>query len=178
MPVPLPPPSNKQPTQVHPRDFAVKPEPPAAEEEEEPESPGIDDEVAAGRARAEEIGAVRGPKGGMPPPTTAAWLRARFRAEVKRRFKGAGVGGVARGETAAVAGGGGGDNLTPIRVSFSLPLGAYATTLLQHVTGEGLDGRMKAWHTGSTGSTGSRGRGVDHEGGGDEEGDYEGVELL
>ncbi|CAN0236673.1 unnamed protein product, partial [Ectocarpus fasciculatus] len=81
------------------------------EEEEETESPGIDAEIAADRGRAEEIGAVRGPKGGMPAPTTAAWLRARFRAEVKRRFKGAsgggGGGGVGRGETAvAVAGGG------------------------------------------------------------------------
>ncbi|CAN0540463.1 unnamed protein product, partial [Ectocarpus sp. 12 AP-2014] len=90
---------------VHPRDFDVKPEPPAAVEEERPESPGIDAEVAADRARAEEIGAVRGPRGGMPAAITAAWLRARFRAEVKRRFKGAsggggGGGGVGRGETA------------------------------------------------------------------------------
>lgn len=156
----------------------MKPEPPAAREEEGPESPGIDAEVAADRARAEEIGAVRGPRGGMPAPITAAWLRARFRAEVKRRFKGGsggGGGGVGRGETAvAVAGGGGrGGNMTPIRVSFSLPLGAYATTLLQHVTGEGLDGRKKAWHTGSRG-----GGGGDYEAGGDEEGGHEGAGLL
>ncbi|CAN0491093.1 unnamed protein product, partial [Ectocarpus sp. 12 AP-2014] len=89
---------------VHPRDFDVKPEPPAAVEEEGPDSPGIDAEVAADRARAEEIGAVRGPRGGMPAPITAAWLRARFCAEVKRRFKGASGGGgggsVGRGETA------------------------------------------------------------------------------
>lgn len=80
----------------------------------------------------------------MPPPTTAAWLRARFRGEVKQRFKGDSGSNKVSGGTGPGAGGG---SLTAIRVSFSLPLGAYATTLLQHVTGEGLDGLEKAWHT-------------------------------
>lgn len=114
--------------------------PPGAEEDGG--SATSDDQQAA------QIGAVRGPKGGMPPPTTAAWLRARFRREVKLRFKGDSsrsvggkVGGGSRG------GGPAAGSLTALRVSFSLPLGAYATSLLQHVTGEGLDGREKAWHT-------------------------------
>lgn len=136
----------------------MQPVPPGAEEEAEA-AEQIGDEAAAAAAadheRAVQITAERGPKGGMTPPTTAAWLRARFRQEILRRFKGGGGGGGGEGARAAAAE----KSLTAIRVSFSLPLGAYATTLLQHVTGEGLlYGRQKTWHT-------SEGRGEQQDGG-------------
>lgn len=80
---------------------------------------------------------------GMRPPETASWLRAHFKEEISRRFRGAvgpnsdgfaghgdGVSDLGSGETAP--------SKTAIRVSFGLPRGSYATTLLQHLTGEGL----------------------------------------
>eukprot|EP00752_Nemacystus_decipiens_P017519 g15702.t1 len=146
---------------VHPRNFGAHPVPVEAEEESEAATTGQDgtaaDAVAASsdERRAAQIGAQRGPEGGMPPSTTAAWLRARFRGVVKERFKGNSSGWGVGEKNAA-------ESLTAIRVSFSLPLGAYATSLLQHVTGEGVDGREKAWHAG--GARGERKRGDDGRG--------------
>lgn len=80
---------------------------------------------------------------GMRPPNTASWLRAHFKEEISRRFRG--VGGPNSGGFAddrdGVSDLGSGDTArskTAIRVSFGLPRGSYATTLLQHLTGEGL----------------------------------------
>ncbi|CAM9309633.1 unnamed protein product, partial [Pylaiella littoralis] len=82
---------------VHPRNFGAQPMPPGAENDTTA-GDGDDDganaeaeaeaEAEADVLLAEQIGAVRDARGGMPPATTAAWLRARFRGEVKQRFKG------------------------------------------------------------------------------------------
>lgn len=80
---------------------------------------------------------------GMRPPDTASWLRTHFKEEISRRFRGAGgpnSGGFAddRDGVSNLGSGENGRSKTAIRVSFGLPRGSYATTLLQHLTGEGL----------------------------------------
>ena len=85
---------------------------------------------------------------GMSLPGTASWLRARFKDDISQRFRGPssqnsdgvsndgeGAPGMDSGATARTK--------TAIKVSFGLPRGSYATTLLQHLTGEGL-GRTSA----------------------------------
>lgn len=107
----------------------------------------------------------------MLPATTSAWLRARFKTEVEDRFRGARESSEAVAAAAAAVGGdedAGAEqkaSTTALRVCFSLPLASYATTLLQHLTGEGLDGP----------ETGAAAPG--EEGGGEEGyGDFEGEE--
>lgn len=56
---------------------------------------------------------------------------------MKRRFRG---GGDENSEGGSGGGGRAAKAETPIRVSFGLPVSSYATTLLQHLTGQGLEG--------------------------------------
>lgn len=93
----------------------------------------------------------------MPPSATAAWLRARFEDEVSRRFRGANADARIRDDDLAdpmmrddetVATGAREKSSTALRVSFALPVASYATTLLQHLTGEGLSGQMEEWWDG------------------------------
>lgn len=79
------------------------------------------------------------PERGMLPQSTAAWLRAHFKEEISKRFRSA------RGEFSTINDGNSfveAGNKAPsaatvaLRLSFALPQGAYATIMLQHLTGE------------------------------------------
>lgn len=188
---------------VHPRGLTVEPVPMEHGEGKADGGRGRGVEASRGSVESEELaaeeaGRERGDRGGMLPPTTSAWLRARFKDEVSSRFRGAAAaaasaatakGGEAkangngnRGVEGEGGGGGGGGasggaskKSTALQVSFSLPLASYATTLLQHLTGEGLGGGRKAWGAGEGGGGGEsrEGRGDVHE---EEEEDFEGEE--
>lgn len=133
---------------MRPRDLVAQPVPPSSAGDAE------DKELS------QELGDERKVREGMLPTTISAWLRARFKEELIRRFRGAaedeqrrsadeldGITEVAvKMEVESRAGTYSGverfvkadASFPSLRISFALPVASYATTFLQHLTGEGL----------------------------------------